>query len=97
MLLGSAKPKRHTYRLTDHGFMIGRNLIPFSKIDRFAIHEGEDENELYLETRTLSGTLSAPLGQTDYRPIQMELKNHNIEEVESLRSISDHLAKGIGL
>ena len=97
MLAGSAKPRRHLYKLTEKGFMIDAKLIRYAQIEQFAIHENEDSKELLLETKGFSGTLSAPLGNADYRAIEMELKNHNIEEVESLHSFADHLAKGIGL
>ena len=97
MLVGSAKPKRHTYRLTEKGFMIGPRLISFRDMRRFAVHEDDDGGELLIETNTISGTISVPLGDADYRLIEMELKNQNIEEVESLHSFADHLARGIGI
>ncbi|MBI3573577.1 hypothetical protein HY090_00825, partial [Candidatus Kaiserbacteria bacterium] len=37
MLLGSKRPKRHTYSLTERGFMIGEKLIPYRDMERFAI------------------------------------------------------------
>jgi hypothetical protein len=96
MLLGSSPPKRHTYRLTDRGFMIGERLIPYRDMVVFAIHEGEQPT-LNIETTTLMGIVSVPLGNTDRRVIEMELKNQNIEEVESLRSFINAFASGIGL
>jgi hypothetical protein len=96
MLMGSKRPRRHTYRLTEHGFKVGERLIPYRDIQEFAIHEGE-EMELVLNTKTLLGNVSAPLGSTDWRTIEMELKNRNIEEVESLKTFADHLSKGLGL
>lgn len=96
MLLGSKPPKRHTYRLTDRGFMIGERLVPYRDMVAFAIHEGE-EPTLNIETTTLMGIVSVPLGRTDRRVIEMELKNQNIEEVESLRSFINAFATGMGL
>lgn len=96
MLLGSNPPKHHTYRLTDRGFMVGERLIPYRDMVAFAIHEGE-EPTLNIETETLMGIVSVPLAGVDRRVIEMELKNQNIEEVESLRSFVNAFASGMGL
>jgi hypothetical protein len=96
MLLGSNPPKRHTYRLTERGFMVGERLVPYRDIVAFAIHEG-DEPSLNIETTTLMGVISAPLGGADRRVIEMELKNQNVEEVESIHSFVNALANRIGL
>jgi hypothetical protein len=96
MLMGSKRPKRHTYRLTDHGFKIGERLVPYKSIARFAIHEDEPMT-LALETETLLGTVTAPLGGVDWRTVEMELKNRNVEEVESLHTFVDHVTRGLGL
>ncbi len=96
MLLGSRKPHRHTYRLTERGFRIGERLIPYKSITRFAIRD-EEPRELVIETTTLMGTVTVPFGDGDHRAVAMELKNNNIEEVESLGSFVDHVASGMGL
>lgn len=96
MLLGSKKPHRHTYRVTERGFRIGDRLIPYKSITRFAIRDDEPR-ELVVETTTLLGTFAVPLGDTDHRAIAMELKNNNIEEVESLGTFVDRFASGMGL
>lgn len=96
MLLGSKKPRRHTYRLTERGFKIGERLIPYKSMVRFAIREDEPR-ELVIESTTLLGTFVVPLGDTDHRAIVMELKNNNVEEVESLGTFVDRVASGMGL
>jgi len=96
MLVGSKKPKRHTYQITTRGLLIGKRLIPFQQMVRFAIHD-EEPRALMIETNTFAGTISVPLADADYRVIQMELKNRDIEEVDSLHSLIDHVARGIGL
>ena len=96
MLAGSTKPTRHTYRLTEHGIKIGEKLIPYRSITRFAIHEDEPL-ALILETNTFMGHVTIPLRGVDWRAIQMELKNQNVEEVESLYTVTDHLARAMGL
>ncbi|MES2134707.1 MAG: hypothetical protein V4449_00490 [Patescibacteria group bacterium] len=96
MLVGSKKPQRHKYSLTERGFYIGTHLIPYSQMTKFAIREDEPR-KLSIETKGLTGTLSAPLGDTDHRAIRTELKNRNIEEVESLDSFIDQVVRGMGL
>lgn len=96
MLLGSNPPKRHTYRLTDRGFMIGDRLVPYRDMVAFAIHEGE-EPSLNIETTTMMGVISAPLVNVDRRRIEMELKNQNVDEVEYIHSFVNALASRIGL
>lgn len=96
MLVGSAKPPRHTYTLTESGFMVGKDLIPYEKITRFAISE-EEPRHLTIEALTLIGYVKAPLGDMDYRAIRMELKNRDIEEKDHLDRVVDGFAKGLGL
>ena len=96
MLVGSKKPRERTYQVTERGLMVGRRLLPYAEIRRFAIHD-EEPKELVVETGSLAGTAVIPLGEADYRAIQMEFRNRNIEEVETLRSFADHVARGIGL
>ncbi|TAK58465.1 hypothetical protein EPO14_03930 [Patescibacteria group bacterium] len=96
ILIGSRKPPRHKYSLTERGFLVGAHLIPYDHIKRFSIHEDEPRR-LSIETKRLTGTISAPLGDTDHRLIRTELKNRNIEEVEALDSFIDGLSRGMGL
>lgn len=96
MLVGSARPPRHTYSLTENGFSIGREVIPYDKIKRFAISE-DDPRHLTLETLTLIGVIKAPLAGADFRAIRTELKNRDIQEEDRLDEFVDRLAKTIGL
>lgn len=96
MLVGSAPPPKHTYTLTEDGFMVGKDLIPFDKITRFSISENEPRH-LTIECKTLIGVIKAPLEGVDFRAIRMELKNQNIPEVDKLDGLVDRVAKTIGL
>jgi hypothetical protein len=96
MLVGSTRPPRHTYSLTENGFMVGRDLIPFEKITRFSISEDEPRH-LTIESKTLVGVVKAPLEGVDFRAIRMEFKNQNIPEEEKLDALVDRVAKTIGL
>lgn len=96
MLVGSARPSRHTYTLTENGFMVDKDLIPFSKISRFAISE-EEPRHLTIETMTLVGVIKAPLEHVDYRTVRTEFKNNNINEEDRLDQFVDGFAKRIGL
>lgn len=96
MLVGSARPPKHTYSVTEGGFMVGKDLIPFEKITRFSISEDEPRH-LTIESKTLIGVVRAPLEDVDYRAIRMELKNHNIPEEDGFDTFVDRVAKTIGL
>ena len=96
MVVGSRGPHRHTYKLTERGFMIGSELIPYASIRRFAIVEHEPK-KITIETNTIVGSLTAPLGETDYRFIRTELLNRNIDEVETLDNFVERVSRGIGL
>lgn len=96
MLVGSRKPPRHKYSLTERGFVVGQHLMPYSQMTTFAIKE-EEPRKLSIGTKTFTGTVTVPLGDADHRVIRMELKNRNIEEVESLDSFVDGVAKRVGL
>lgn len=96
MLLGSIPPKRHAYRLTDRGFMLGERLVPYREMIAFAIHDGE-EPSLNIETKTILGIISVPLSGTDWRAVAMELKNRNVEEVEYIHSFVNAFASRMGL
>ena len=37
MVVGSGRPARYVYKLTDRGLTIGTTVIPYEKISRFAI------------------------------------------------------------
>ncbi len=96
MLVGSARPSKHTYSITESGFMVGKDMVPFEKITRFAISEDEPRH-LTIESKTLIGVIKAPLEGVDFRAVRMELKNHNIPEEDQLDTLVDRVAKTIGL
>lgn len=96
MLVGSSRPAQHTYTITESGFMVGDDLIPYDKISRFAISEGEPRH-LTIETMTLVGVIKAPLEGIDYQTVRMEMKNNNIPEENKLDQFVDGFAKRIGL
>lgn len=96
MLVGSRRPGRKTYGLYEHHIGTEADKIPFEKIMRFAIHETEPR-ELVLEVKSIVGHVTIPLGNVDYRRIRMELKNHDIEEVEHLEVFTGKVADWIGL
>lgn len=96
MLVGNAPAPRHTYSVTDAGFRIGRETIPYEKITRFAISEDEPRH-LTLETQTLIGVIKAPLHTADFRQIRTEFKNRNIQEEDKLDQMVERVVKTIGL
>lgn len=96
MLVGSRRPGRKTYGLYERHIGTETDKIAFEKIARFAIHETEPR-ELVLELKTIVGHVTIPLGNVDYRRIVMELKNHDIEEVERLEVFTARVADWIGL
>ena len=96
MLVGSMRPPRHTYTLTENGFMVGKDLIPYSKMTRFAISEDEPRH-LTIESNTLIGVVKAPLEGVDFRAVRTELKNRDIDEEDTLDTWVDRVSKTIGL
>ncbi|XKT74608.1 MAG: hypothetical protein ACJKTH_00765 [Patescibacteria group bacterium UBA2163] len=98
MLAGTRPDRMHSYALSDAGVHIDAQIIPWNKIRAFAIHE-EDEPvpALVIATDTLLGTTSIPLKDVDYRLIRTELKNRSIDEIDSLETITDNIARAIGL
>lgn len=75
--------------------MIGKDLIPYAKITRFAI--SETDPHLTLETMTLIGIIKAPLQNVDFRAVRTELKNRNIQEEVKLDQMVDRVVRTIGL
>lgn len=95
MLAGSRPGSHRTYGLSDRGLHIGHERIPYANIKSFAIHD--EPLRLVVATTGLMGTISVPLGTADFRLIRTELKNRNIEEDEELDSLSEKIAKAIGI
>ncbi len=97
MVAGSRRPQRFTYKLTSRGFMVGADLIPYESIRRFAIDDDASPKQLTLETNMLIGTITASLETVDHRAIRTELLNNNIEEVESLDTFFEKMARWMGM
>ena len=96
MLAGSLPQVNRTYALSETGFHLGNEVIPFGKIKRFALHEDEPRT-LTLDTTSLAGVTTIPLGSADFRRIRSELKNRNIDEVDTLGSVAEKIATSIGM
>jgi len=96
MLAGSRPEVRQTCAISNTGLHIGSSAIPFTNISRFSIQEDEPRR-LTLETGGLTGTISLSLEGVDFRAVRSELKNRNIEEVDSLNSLGGTIAELIGM
>ncbi len=96
MLVGSRRPGRHIYKLTEHGLVIGTHLIPYDKMQRFALSEDEPRT-LTIETTLLMGTIKIHLTNADFRAIRTVLKNNNIDEEDELDLFFEKVASSIGL
>ncbi len=97
MVAGTRRPRKFTYKITERGFMVGTDLIPYASIRRFAIVEETDPKQLTVETTMLIGTVTASMDRVDHRAIRTELLNNNIEEVESLDTFFEKAARWMGL
>lgn len=96
MLAGSRPATKRIYEISDKGFRIGPDIIPFKNISRFAIRE-EEPRKVVLETTGLIGTVSVLLAETDFRTVRSELKNRNVEEVDSLDSLTEKIVEVVGM
>ena len=96
MLAGSRPGTTHTCSISETGVHVGGNFFPFSSIAQFAIREDEPKR-LILKTSGFMGTVSLSLEGVDFRAVRQELKNHNIEEVDTLESLGERLADMIGM
>lgn len=96
MLAGSIPSIRQKYALSERGIYIGSIQIPYENVKKFRIIETEPR-VLMLETASIVGTASLPLGDADWRTIRMELKNRNIDEDDELDSFSEKIARAIGI
>ena len=96
MLVGSRPPLKQEYSLYDSEFVIGKEHIPYEKIRRFALTE-KDPKMLTLELKNIVGVATISVAETDWRKIRTELKNRNIEEVESIDGFVSKAADWMGL
>mgnify|MGYP003393782802 CR=1 FL=1 len=104
-LLASRKPMTHTFRITDRGISVGDQLFRYDNIKSFAMddkHEpgsgsGDPDKLLFELKRGVVNIMTIPLGSVDHRKVRTELKNHNVEEVEHLNSLTARVADWIGV
>lgn len=96
MLAGSRPEAHRAFGLSNRGLHIGAERVPYVNIKSFAIHDNEPKR-LVIATTGLTGIFSIPLGTADFRLIRTELLNRNIEEDEDLDSMTEKLAKAIGI
>jgi len=96
MLVGSRRPSRMEYALYENDILIGKERIPYEKIRRFAIKE-TDPKMLTLEMKNIVGIASMQLANVDWRLIRTELKNRNIDEVESIDAFVSKVTEWMGL
>ena len=100
-LLGSRRPAVHQFRISDRGIHISDQLFPYDNIESFAIddhHESGTPTELHFSIKKgLVKVMTVPLGGVDFRAVRMVLKNHNIDEVETLDSATARLTDWMGI
>lgn len=97
MLAGTPRPgAERTYALSEQGLHVDSRLVPWERVQHFALREGEPY-VLVAETSTMLGTVFAPLSGIDFRAVRTEFKNHNIDEVDALGSFSEAIARMLGL
>ncbi len=83
MLVGTQRPVKRKYAFYERYVAIGDEKIPYDQIRKFAIEE-TDPKMLTLEIKNFVGVAHIPIGDADHRLIRTELKNRDIDEVESL-------------
>ncbi|MBU6310755.1 hypothetical protein KGO06_02355 [Patescibacteria group bacterium] len=100
-LAGSRRPALHLFKITDRGIHVGDQVFEFPAIANFAIDDhttgGTPTMLQFSLNKGLVKVVTVPLRRADFRAVRTALKNHNIEEVESLNSFSARLADWIGI
>ncbi len=100
-LFGSRRPALHTFKITERGIHVSEQLFAYENIANFAIddhHESGAPTMLRFTLRKgLVDVMTVPIGNADFRTIRTALKNHNIDEVESLNSLTARVADWIGI
>lgn len=97
MLAGTARPENdRVFALSERGLHVDARLVPWERINQFTIRDS-DIPVLVVETGSILGTISIPLTGIDFRAVRTEFKNHNIEETEILSSLSETIARALGL
>ncbi len=96
-LLGSRRPTMHLFRVTNRGIHVGEQLFLYANIIRFAIHEAEPKKLLFELKSGVVRVMTIPLAGADHRAVRTELKNRNIEEVESLDTFVARFSDWMGI
>ena len=96
MIAGSQPPVEVAYAISDSGFHINTQIVPWESIVNFAITEDEPY-VLTVATNTLFGTMSIPLSSVDHRGVRTLFLNNNIEEADSLPTFTESVMRALGL
>lgn len=100
-LAGSRRPATHAFKITDRGVQIGDQVFEYNNITRFAMDDHEKDgvpDVLHFELKTgIVKVMTIPLTGADFRAVRTALKNKNLDEVETLNTVSARLADWIGI
>ena len=96
MLAGTRPRVERRCAFSERGVHIDANIVPWDKIKGFALKE-DATPLLLLQTETLLGITTIPLSGIDHRDVIMELKNRNIEEMDSLDTFTESITRALGL
>lgn len=101
VLSGSRRPALHLFKISDRGIHVSDQLFEYTTIESFAIDDHvQTSTPTMLQFALNKGfvkVVTLPIRRADFRTIRTALKNHNVEEVESLNSFSARVADWIGI
>lgn len=100
-LLGSRRPALHTFKITDRGIHVGDQVFLYDNIQHFAIddhHTSGSPTKLHFGLHQgIVKIMTVPLSGVDFRAVRTALKNHSIDEVETLDSAVARLSDWMGI
>lgn len=96
-LLGSRRPAMHSFRISNRGIHVGEQVFPYDNISRFAIHEAEPKKLLFELKQAVVKVMTIPLDGVDHRAVRTELKNHGIDEAETLDTLTARFSDWMGI
>lgn len=100
-LLGSRRPMMHVFKISDRGIHVGDQLFRYENIQHFAIddhHTSGAPTKLHFGLHQgIVKVMTIPLTGVDFRSVRSALKNHSIDEVETLDSAVARLSDWIGI
>lgn len=100
-LLGSRRPALHHFKVTNRGIHVSDQIFLYDNISRFAmddhLKDGVPEKLHFELKQGLVKVMTIPLAGVDFRTIRMELKNMNLEEAESLDTVTARFADWMGI